>query len=139
LLIPIAPLTAATTGGLLCNFTHISARLQVPVIVYSWWLLGLGLLLSLMLDVLYLVRLMVKSVLPAQKAPTAVIVIGPLGQAATALILLGTAVSHGAFAEYDRGAFLTADTQSAIFAASVLGAMLLQVRIYPPTHPHAGR
>jgi tellurite resistance protein TehA-like permease len=107
LLIPIAPLTAAAVGGVLCTTTpeHLSTRLQVPLIIYSYWMLGLGFFLSLMLDVIYLVRLISKSVLPPGAAPSAVIMIGPLGQAASALLALGTAVSHGAFADYARGPF----------------------------------
>jgi tellurite resistance protein TehA-like permease len=126
LLIPIAPLTTATAGGIICSYAGLSARLQVPVILYSWWLLGAGVFLAFMLYVLYLVRMMARSVVPPAQAPTTVIVIGPLGQAATALLVLGTAVSKGTFAQYSRGTFLTANTQESIFATSVLLAALLQ-------------
>jgi hypothetical protein len=126
LLIPIAPLTAATTGGLICSSAGLSAWLQVPIIIYSWWLLGAGLCLAGMFYVLYLVRMMTRSVVPYNQAPTTVIVIGPLGQAATAFLLLGTVVSKGAFAQYSRGMFLTAATQESIFSMSVMAAVLLQ-------------
>jgi tellurite resistance protein TehA-like permease len=126
LLIPIAPLTAATTGGIVFLYAGVSARLQVPVLVFSWWLVGAGLLLALTLYVLYLVRLMARNVLSLAQAPAALIAIGPLGQAATALLLLGSAAAKGAFAEHARGTFITAAAAQSVLATSVLLAALLQ-------------
>jgi tellurite resistance protein TehA-like permease len=126
LLVSIAPLTAATVGGLLCEFTDISARMQVPVVIYAWWLLGMGLFLAFLFTTLHVVKMATKTNLPVMLAPSAIITIGPFGQAATALLTLGTVVQRGAFAEYARGQFLTSATQEAVFAVSVMGAMLLQ-------------
>lgn len=52
--------------------------------------------------------------------------VGPLGQFATAIQLLGTAAyTRADFADYDRGAFLKASAASAVASSGVLVALLI--------------
>ncbi|BFZ61645.1 hypothetical protein YB2330_002718 [Saitoella coloradoensis] len=124
-LIPIAPLTTAAVGGALCLSANWTTRMQVPVIIFSFQMLGLGLLLALALDAIYLGRLFNNRMPPQNKAPMSVIVIGPLGQASFAFLNLGIAVSRGAFAGYNKGTFLVQGVQEAVFATCVLTALCL--------------
>ena len=73
--------------------------MQVPVLLYSYKLLGAGLGLSLTFNVLLLFRLIDRVVLPPATTSAAVIFIAPLGQNALALLALGTFGARGACAQ----------------------------------------
>lgn len=127
MIIPMSPLTTAAISGTLTTYTDLSPRLTVPMLLFAFWLVGIGLLLNAMFYVLYLVRLMNRSVLPFERAPTSIIMIGPLGMGAFAFLNIGSAISKGhVFQQYARGTFLTAATEEAVFACCVVTAMVLQ-------------
>ncbi|KAH0332667.1 C4-dicarboxylate transporter/malic acid transport protein, partial [Aureobasidium melanogenum] len=123
----ISVMTSGTTGGLLVNYSYkISARLALPVIIVSYMCIGYALFLSILLYAIYLHRLIAVGPPQPTKIPSLVITVGPLGQFATAIQLLGTAAyTRADFADYDRGAFLKASAASAVASSGVLVALLI--------------
>lgn len=108
LLPPIAALTAAAGGGVICRYGKLDAALQVPVILVSYLLVGLGLPLSLVSDALFVVRVYDGSWPGNDQIYSLMILCGPLGQSSFALLSLGDVVSRGAFANYNTSSFLSA-------------------------------
>ena len=102
----IAALTLAAGGGVVCRYGELGADLQVPVIVLSYLFVGLGLLLSLPFDAVYLVRLFDRAYPKDKMVYQMMLFCGPPGQGSFALQTLGSAVQRGAFAAYDTSTFL---------------------------------
>jgi tellurite resistance protein TehA-like permease len=120
----IAALTAAAGGGTICQVAEISPHLQVPVIVVSYLLVGLGLPLAFALDVLFWARLLDRSLPDRQHTFQDMILCGPWGQGSFALQILGAGVLGGSFADYDRGKFLTAQAAVPVGYASIFAGLL---------------
>ncbi|KAB5578308.1 malic acid transporter [Coniochaeta sp. 2T2.1] len=118
----IAALTAAAGGGTICQGAQISPQLQIPVIVVSYMLVGLGLPLAFVLDVLFWGRLL--SLPDRQHTFQDMILCGPWGQGSFALQILGSVVLKGSFASYDRGMFLTSQAAGPVGYVSMLGGLL---------------
>ncbi|KAF2656580.1 hypothetical protein K491DRAFT_691817 [Lophiostoma macrostomum CBS 122681] len=123
----IAVMTQATTGGILVNYSyHISARLAVPVIVVSFLCLGYALFLSMLYYAIFLHHLIAVGPPTPAKLPTLMITVGPLGQAATAIQLLGTAAyTKNEFGEYAQGTFLSGSAASSVSAIATMLALLI--------------
>ncbi|OHE99902.1 hypothetical protein CORC01_04803 [Colletotrichum orchidophilum] len=109
-----AALTAAAAGGTICtSAAALSSARQIPIIVVSYLLIGMGLPLAFALDVLFWARLLGNYEPPKEKAFQDMILCGPWGQASYALQILGQAVVNGS-----GGAFLTLDDATAATAAA---------------------
>ena len=118
--------TLATVGGLVSTYsTGISARLAVPVMISSF-AVGVSLFIAIILYTMLVHRLFTKGFPPPALAPSLFLFVGPLGQSAAALQILGSAAStYGSFAGYHKGTFLTASAAPSLNVACVLLAMLL--------------
>ena len=123
----ISVMTLGTTGGLLPNYSvGISSAEAVPVIVVSFCCIGYTLFLSLLYYAIFMHRLMVVGPPQKPKLPALVITVGPLGQFATAIQVLGTAASTGRhFANSNEGTWLTASAAASVQAACELIALLV--------------
>lgn len=122
LLAPIAAITSAAGGGIICQYGALSDRLQVPVIVVSYLLLGLALPLSLAFEAVLLSRMFGNAFPTKQETFQIMILCGPLGQGSFALQILGQVVQSGSFAEYDRGVLLTNEAAGPLgYASEFLG------------------
>jgi tellurite resistance protein TehA-like permease len=119
--------TVATSGGLITMYAYnLSARLSVPVIIVSYLVVGQGIFLALLVYAFFTHRLMVTGWPQAPKIPSLALLVGPMGQSATALQLLGTAANTGQkFSGYHKGTFLQSNPAMALDAASILISMLL--------------
>ncbi|KAK1979245.1 voltage-dependent anion channel [Colletotrichum cereale] len=115
----IAALTAAAGGGTICSSAMLSSDQQIPVIIVSYLLIGMGLPLAFTLDVLFWARLLGNYQPPKQKAFQEMILCGPWGQSSFALQMLGQAVVKGSFAQYASGIFLTADASGPVGYTSI--------------------
>ncbi|KAL2433749.1 hypothetical protein ABEF95_010335 [Exophiala dermatitidis] len=119
--------TLATIGGLVSSFSHdISARLAVPVIIASFFAVGVGLLLATFLYTMLLHHLLTKGWPPPQQTASMFLFVGPMGQSAAALQLLGSAAhTYGRFEGYHKGAFLTETAAAPLEVACIMTALLL--------------
>lgn len=119
--------TLAAVGGLLTTEAYdLSPRLAVPIIITSFCANGVGVILAVILYTFLFHQLLAKGWPPALQTPTIFILIGPTGQCAAALQLLGAAAdTHKRFAEYNSGIFLTAQAAQPLHMACILLALLL--------------
>ncbi|KAF2644526.1 hypothetical protein P280DRAFT_173589 [Massarina eburnea CBS 473.64] len=122
----IGVITQGTVGGLVVNYSAgLSATLAIPIIIVSFMLIGYSFFLSIMYYTIYFHQLL--TVGPPQKAtiPSMVVTIGPLGQFATSIQLLGTAASSKRlFADYNQGTFLTASAAESLTTICVVLALM---------------
>jgi len=117
--------TLALVGAVVVNFSYgITADLAVPIIITSFCAAGVGLILGLILYTYLFHQLLAYGWPAAAQTPTIFILVGPMGQTAAALILLGSA-STKHFAEYNRGTFLTSSTAAPMEVACQLLALLM--------------
>ncbi|KAE8140873.1 voltage-dependent anion channel [Aspergillus pseudotamarii] len=121
----ISALTSAAGGGVICQYGALGSRLQVPVIIVSFLEVGLGLTLAITLTDIFMTRLFDQSFPAMEEIYQDMILCGPFGQASFALQALGQAVLRDAFADYDRGTFLTAEAAKPIGFASELAGLLV--------------
>lgn len=129
LLAAVSPLTTAVAGAAIAqNALHTSARQNVPIIVVSYWLVGLGLWLATIGTVLVFFRIVALSAPPKEKVLGTFLLLGPIGQAATALFALAGSLEKN-FAAYQGGAaagqWLDPAAAPAVAAASNLGGILI--------------
>jgi hypothetical protein len=69
-------MTAATIGGTIANQAYnISARLAVPMIIMSFFLIGYGTLVALMVYALYLHKLLEKGWPNPEKVPGLILLV----------------------------------------------------------------
>jgi tellurite resistance protein TehA-like permease len=119
--------TLAIVGAEVAMFAKdISAGLAVPILIMSICALGVGFLLGFILLTFLFYQLLAKGwPTPAQTA-TLFIMVGPMGQSAGALQLIGSAAdAKRHFANYNRGFFLSGESARAMHAACVLLALLM--------------
>lgn len=123
----ISVMTLATTGGIVAYYsTGITASMAVPVIIVAFICVGYSLFLSLLYYSAFIHHLFVIGLPPPAKIPALIITVGPLGQCATAVQVLGSAVSTGKlFAGYNEGNFITATAAPTISAVCELLALLI--------------
>lgn len=124
----IAALTAAAGGGVICRYGTLTPEQQVPVMIFSYLLIGMALPLSLAYDAVVLARYFDKKFPTGHPTGQIFILCGPLGQVSFALQILGEAVARGSFASYDSGIFLTGRAVWPIaFASEATGLVALGV------------
>lgn len=117
--------TDALVGGIVASQSvEISARLAVPVIIVSYFLLGIGLFAALLIFAAYTVRLIDSGLPPGEQYPTLFILVGPTGQSASAALFLGSAARMH-FANYGKGTLLSEMGGSAFASIGVFFALLL--------------
>ncbi|KAH3381968.1 hypothetical protein KXW42_003620 [Aspergillus fumigatus] len=85
----IAALTCAAGGGVICTSTALSPRLQVPVIIVAYLLVGAGISLALGFDAVILFQHFSDQQPSPQKVWQDMILCGPFGQGGFALQILG--------------------------------------------------
>lgn len=123
---PIAALTVAAGGGVVCRYGQLDPSLQVPVIITSYLSTGAGILLALMCDAAFLIRLFDRSWPKGQTMYSIMIGCGPYGQSSFALQILGDVVRRGAFADHHGdAAFIDSGAAQIVSTCSVLLALLL--------------
>ncbi|KAI6910616.1 hypothetical protein KC318_g3124 [Hortaea werneckii] len=113
--------TDALVGGVICQYSGgVNARLAIPIIVSSYMICGLGFFVAILIWAAYFVKLMNSGLPPPHLTPSLIMLVGPAGQTAAALQVLGTAAKTY-FGAYDKGTFL--QTQAGEMLAT-LGVML---------------
>ncbi len=119
--------TASLTGAVVAAFAKdLSERLAVPVMIISFNWVGVGILTGLILYVYLFHSLLAQGWPSPDQAPTMFILVGPMGQSAAALQVLGAAATtYHRFGDYNQGTFLTAEAAKGLDAACVLIALLL--------------
>lgn len=119
--------TIALVGGIVTGLSsHASARISVPVIIVSFMTAGVGVMMGLILSTLLLHGLLATGWPAPPQTASMFVLIGPMGQSAAALLVLGEAAStDGKFAGYDKGTFLTAEAAPALNVACNLVALML--------------
>jgi Voltage-dependent anion channel len=85
----ISALTNAAGSAIVCTYGELNNRLQVPVIIESYLIIGMGLTLSLGFDSLFMARLFDRSSPKGMKVYQDMILFGPWGQRSFALQALG--------------------------------------------------
>ena len=121
----VATSTAAVVGGFLAIYSaSISARLAVPMIIMSFMLVGIGFFVAMMVFALLLQRILANSWFDGVRRPSLVILLGPVGQSASALLALSTA-STIHFADYGKGPLLRQEAAMALHGACVLFALMM--------------
>lgn len=128
LLIPaVGVATVSTIGGLVSSYAAgISARMAVPVIIFAFFTAGIALFMATFLYTLLLHGLLTAGWPAPEQSPLMFILVGPMGQTASAFQLLGSAAStYGRFAGYHKGTFLTLTAASPLDTACVLFGLLL--------------
>lgn len=118
--------TASLTGAMVSAFAKdLSAKLVVPVMIVSFNWVGVGILTGLILYVYLFHALLAEGWPPPDQTPTLFILVGPMGQSAAALQVLGAAATtYGRFGDYNSGTFLTAEAGKSLDTACVLWALL---------------
>ena len=118
--------TLAAIGGLVACFAHgISADLAVPIILMSTCAVGAGIFLGLILYTYLFHQLLAKGWPAPPQTATIFILVGPMGQSAAALQLIGKAAdTSGHFAAYNRGFLLEGTAARSMHAACLLLALL---------------
>lgn len=119
--------TVGITGAVVSTYAYkLSARLAVPVIIVSFKWTGVGILFGLILYV-YIFHAFLTQGWPApDQTATIFILVGPMGQSAASLQILGAAAStYGRFGDYNSGTLLTAEAAKGLAAACDLVALLL--------------
>jgi tellurite resistance protein TehA-like permease len=119
--------TLAVAGGVVSNYAYnLSANLAVPIIITSFCAAGVGLILGLILYTYLFHQLLAHGWPAAAQTPSIFILVGPMGQTAAALLLLGAAANtRGRFAEYNQGTLLTAEAAAPLEVACQLLALLM--------------
>lgn len=121
---PIAVLTVAAAGGVVCRYGQLAPDLQVPIIVVSYLCLGGGIFLALMCDAAFLVRLFDQSWPKGRMVYSVMIACGPYGQGSFALQVLGSAVKRGAFIGSSASKFLSPGAEQIVEVCSILLGLL---------------
>jgi tellurite resistance protein TehA-like permease len=122
----ISVMTLGTTGGIVTNYSvGMTPSLAVPVIVVGYLAIGYAFFLSLLYYAYMAHKLIAVGLPEPAKMPALMIMVGPMGQFATAIQVLSTAAnSRGMFGGYAQGTWLQASAASSVSAAAVLIAFL---------------
>ncbi|BFZ57774.1 hypothetical protein PYCC9005_004828 [Savitreella phatthalungensis] len=103
LLVAVSPLTTAVAGATIASRSmHLSGRQNVPIIVVSYFLTGLGLWLCIVASTLSIYRIFAHPSPPREKLPGTFLLLGPLGQGSAALFTLAGGLQKN-FATFDNG------------------------------------
>jgi len=117
----------ATTGGLIASYSYaIFARLAVPIIIFSFLMVGIAIFMATFLYTLLLYQLFTEGWPAPAITPAMFVTAGPLGQSAAAVQLLSTAAnSCSQYAGYNSGPFISANAAQPLYVACVFIALLL--------------
>lgn len=119
--------TVGITGAAVATYSYeLPTRLAIPVMIVSFNWVGVGILMGMILYV-YLFHSLLAQGWPAPpQTATMFILVGPMGQSAACLQILGSAASrYGRFAEFNKGSFLTAESAPGVDAACTVLALLM--------------
>jgi tellurite resistance protein TehA-like permease len=121
----ISVMTLGTTGGIVANYSvGLTPKMGVPVIVVGFMCIGYALFLALLYYAFLLHKLLAVGLPPPAQIPALVILVGPVGQFATAVQVLSTAASSkGMFAGYGQGTWLQGQAASSVSASATLLAL----------------
>jgi tellurite resistance protein TehA-like permease len=121
----ISVMTLGTTGGIVTSYSvGLTPSMAVPVIVVGYMCIGYALFLALLYYAFLLHKLLAVGLPPPAKIPSLVIMVGPVGQFATAVQVLSTAAnSKRMFASYNEGTWLQGQAASSVSAAATLLAL----------------
>lgn len=122
---PIAVLTIAAGGGVVCRYGQLATDLQVPIIILSYLCVGAGVFLALMCDAAFLIRLFNQSWPSGKTIYSIMIACGPYGQSSFAMQILGDVVKRGAFAGAGTTGFISPGDERIVSVCSTLIAILL--------------
>lgn len=123
---PIALLTVAAAGGVVCRYGQLPPHLQVPVTIVAFLCLGAGLMLALMCDAAFLVAVFDRSWPKEQKIFSVMIACGPYGQGSFAMQILGNVVQRGAFSDgVEMSKFISPGDERIVSVCTTLLALLL--------------
>lgn len=122
----ISVMTLGTTGGIVTNYSvGMTPSLAVPIIVVGYMAIGYAFFLSLLYYAYMAHKLIAVGLPEPAKIPALMIMVGPMGQFATAIQVLSTAANtRGMFGGYNQGTWLQASAASSVSAAAVLIALL---------------
>jgi tellurite resistance protein TehA-like permease len=121
----VASSTAALEGGLITIGSYdMSARMAVPVIIVAFMLVGIGFFVAVSIYALFLQRILSNDWLDPIRRPTLMMLTGPAGQSASALLALSTAAKTH-FPGYAKGTFLQEPAAAALSGACVLFALMM--------------
>ncbi|KAK6358535.1 hypothetical protein TWF730_007864 [Orbilia blumenaviensis] len=120
----IAALTAAAGAGVICVSAGMSSKLQVPLIIVSFLLIGMAGPLTLAYDALYLARLFDGYSMAPRMIYQTFVLCGPPGQTSFALQVLGAAATNS-FGGYRRGAFLQDTAGSIVGTCCIFCALMI--------------
>ena len=119
--------TDAVIGALIVTGSaNVSAQLAVPIVIVSYMLSGLGFFFAMLVLACYFAKLVNHGLPPPKLTPGLFILVGPPGQSASGMLLLGSAAKQH-FGAYQEGTFLTgaageiADTVGVLLALLMLG------------------
>ncbi|KAI6838858.1 hypothetical protein KC332_g4826 [Hortaea werneckii] len=120
--------TDALVGGVICQYSGgVNARLAIPIIVTSYMICGLGFFVAIIIWAAYFVKLMNSGLPPPPLTPSLFMLVGPAGQTAAALQVLGAAAKTY-FGAYDKGTFLQAQPGEMLATLGVvLGLFILGI------------
>lgn len=119
--------TVGITGAVISTYAYeLPARLAIPVMIVSFNWVGVGILMGMILYVYLFHSLLAQGWPPPPQTPTMFIFVGPMGQSAACLQILGSAASkYGRFADFNKGTFLTAEAAPGVDAACTVLALLM--------------
>lgn len=131
----IAALTAAAGAGTIASAVDLERAQLVPMLIVGFLLVGLALPLAVMLDVLFLIRMLQPhegnsgGPLPPQLIYTDMVLCGPWGQASFALQSLGQAMTNlkptsGPYPSPESAVFVSQQAVAPIGYASMLGGVV---------------
>jgi tellurite resistance protein TehA-like permease len=121
----IGVLTSATNGGLTINFSPVTVRMAVPVIITGYLYLGMGFFLAFTILPNFVYRNLTHGFSKdSMHSPAEILLIGPPGQAAAGFLGLGLAAQRD-FGQYAKGTFLQSSAGMGLYSASVMLALLL--------------
>ena len=107
------------------NFSPVTARMAVPVIITGYLFLGMGVFLTFIILPHFVYHNLTHGFSKASKqSPAEILFIGPPGQAAAGFLGLGLAAQTD-FGQYAKGTFLRSSAGMALYSASTLLALLL--------------
>nr|XP_023876752.1 putative malic acid transport protein [Quercus suber]POE80733.1 putative malic acid transport protein [Quercus suber] len=117
--------TDAVVGALIVSYSDgVNARLAIPVIIVSYILCGVGTWAGLLAFALIWARFVNYGPTPAALSPGLFLLVGPPGQVAAAVILLGYASSLY-FGAYDTGTFFTVTSGATLYTVGVFFGLLV--------------
>ncbi|TKA31064.1 hypothetical protein B0A50_02032 [Salinomyces thailandicus] len=116
--------TNALVGGEICQYSaEVNARVAVPVIITSYIVCGIGFFVALLIYAAYFVKLMNTGLPPPPLTPSLIMLVGPAGQTAAAVQVLGSAAQTH-FGNYGKGTFLQSQAGELLATVGVLLALL---------------